>query len=126
MSAGRLLLLLVVLGVGYWLYKSQIEQTGVKRAPEEAGAPIDRARALAREADRQNAEAERLKREADSATSMGTVTENMTPNQVRALLGSPDEVISETTDSGVSRERWTYRSVGKTVLFENGIAISVQ
>jgi hypothetical protein len=126
MSAGRILLLLVVLGVGYWLYKSQIEQTSAKRAPEATGAPIDRARDLAREADRQNAEAERLKREADSGSPAGTVTENMTPDQVRALLGPPDEVISESTDSGVSRERWIYRRVGKTVVFENGIAISVQ
>ena len=125
MSAGRILLLLIVLGVGYWLYKSQIAQTSAKRAPEASGAPIVRARDLAREADRQNAEAERLKREADSGSPTGTVTENMTPDQVRALLGQPDEVTSETTDTGVSRERWTYRSVGKTVVFENGIAISL-
>ena len=125
MSAGRILLVVIVLGVGYWLYKSQIEQTGAKRAPEESGAPIDRARDLARQADRQNAEAERLKREADSGSAAG-VTENMTPDQVRALLGPPDEVTSETNESGVSRERWTYRSAGKTVVFENGVAISVQ
>lgn len=126
MSAGRILLLLIVLGVGYWLYKTQIEQTSAKRAPDESGAPIDRAREVAREAERQNAEAERMKREADSGSPAGTVTENMTPDQVRALLGPPDEVTSETTDSGVSRERWTYRSAGKTVVFENGIAISVR
>lgn len=126
MSAGRILLLLIVLGAGYWLYKSQIEQMRGKGAPAESGAPIDRAQDLARESERRNAQAERLKREADSTSPAGGVTENMTPDQVRALLGPPDEVVTETTDSGVSRERWIYRSVGKTVLFENGIAISVQ
>lgn len=66
-----------------------------------------------------------VKREADSGSPAG-VTENMTPDQVRALLGAPDEVTSETTDSGVTRERWIYRSAGKTVVFENGVATSVQ
>ncbi len=50
----------------------------------------------------------------------------MTPDQVRALLGSPDDVSTETTGSGVARETWTYRSVGKTVVFENGVAVSVR
>jgi hypothetical protein len=126
MSAGRILLLLIVLGVGYWLYKTQIEQTSAKRVPDESGAPIDRAREVAREAERQNAAARSAQSEADSASPAGRVTENMTPDQVRGLLGPPDEVTSETTDSGISRERWTYRSAGKTVVFENGIAISVR
>ena len=53
---------------------------------------------------------------------MAGVTENMTPDQVRALLGAPDEVTSD----GRAREVWTYRSVGKTVTFENGVATSVR
>lgn len=56
----------------------------------------------------------------------GTVSENMTPDQVRALLGSPDDVSSETLGSGLTRETWTYRNVGKTVVFENGVAVSVR
>ena len=50
----------------------------------------------------------------------------MTPDQVRALIGPPDDVQTETTDSGVRRETWTYRNVGKTVVFENGVATSVR
>jgi hypothetical protein len=50
----------------------------------------------------------------------------MTPEQVRAILGAPDSVDSETTESGVARERWTYRSVGKTVVFENVIAVRIE
>ena len=48
------------------------------------------------------------------------------PDQVRALLGSPDEVANETTASGGSREIWTYRSVGKSVVFENGVVAAVR
>jgi hypothetical protein len=50
----------------------------------------------------------------------------MTPDQVRALLGPPDDVTSETTEMGASRERWTYRSVGKSVVFENGIVVRIE
>lgn len=50
----------------------------------------------------------------------------MTPEQVRALLGPPDSVDSETSETGVAREKWTYRSVGKTVVFENGIVARVE
>jgi hypothetical protein len=45
---------------------------------------------------------------------------------VRALLGSPDEVTTDTTANGAPRETWHYRSVGKKVVFENGVAVSVE
>jgi hypothetical protein len=56
----------------------------------------------------------------------GSVSENMTPDQVRRLLGAPDEVTTETTGAGAARETWTYKSVGKSVVFENGVVIAVQ
>jgi hypothetical protein len=71
-----------------------------------------------------NVQTDSVGREADSPA--GTVTENMTPDQVRALLGPPTEVQTGTTDSGAPRETWVYRNVGKTVVFENGIAVSVR
>ena len=64
-------------------------------------------------------------REAEKSGSSG-VTENMTPEQVRALLGNPDDVESYATDAGKPAERWTYRQAHRTVVFENGIAVSVQ
>jgi hypothetical protein len=50
----------------------------------------------------------------------------MTTDQVRALIGPPDSVESETGENGVARERWTYRQVGKTVVFENGVVVRVE
>ena len=51
----------------------------------------------------------------------------MTPDQVRALLGAPDDVAERDHGERVgTRETWTYRNVGKTVVFENGIAVSVR
>jgi hypothetical protein len=120
----RLLLLLIAAGVVWYLVKHH----GVFSPASEGAAtanPIDRARAAASASDARTSAREAAGRDADQAGG-GTVTENMTPDQVRALLGSPDEASSETLPSGVTRETWTYRSVGKTVVFENGVAVSVR
>ncbi len=128
MSFPRLLLVLVVLAAGYWLV-TKAGLVGEKHdlAPA-TQSPLERARAAARTSDARNAQAEAAAAGAlDSAPSGGNaVSENMTPDQVRSLLGAPDSVDSSTTDTGVAIEKWTYRSVGKTVVFENGIVARVE
>ena len=120
----RLFLLLVVVGVVAYLVKSYgLFSPANSAAPQ--GGPADRARAAARASDARTSAGEAVAREADQPGG-GAVTENMTPDQVRALLGSPDDVQTDTTDGGVHRETWTYRSVGKTVVFENGVAVSIR
>jgi hypothetical protein len=121
----RLLLALLVLALGYWL----VTKSGFLHRPEgngETEAPVERARAVARQSAERSAQTQGAQREADAPAAPGVVSENMTPDQVRSLLGSPSEVRTETTDSGSRRERWTYATVGKTVVFENGIVVSVE
>ncbi|HEY3122895.1 MAG TPA: hypothetical protein VGK70_02410, partial [Thermoanaerobaculia bacterium] len=115
---GRLILLVLVLGVGFWLYKHSAGGLLGSRSTgnESASAPLDRARAAARKADERQAEADRIGREDSSTGAAGQIHENMTPSQVRALLGPPDEITSGSSDSGVPRETWLYRSVGKKVV----------
>ena len=119
----RLLLLLIAAGVVWYLVKHY----GL--SPSTGGTatanPIDRARAAATASDARTSAREAAGRDADQSGG-GYVTENMTPDQVRSLLGSPDETSTETLPSGVTRETWTYRSVGKSVVFENGIVASVR
>jgi len=127
MSLLRLLMALLVLALGYWL----ITKSGLLgHKPEEnvqTQAPVERARAVARQSAERNAETQGVQREADAAPSAGgSVSENMTPDQVRALLGSPSETRTETTDNGTRREKWIYTAVGKTVVFENGVVVSVE
>ncbi len=123
----RLILLVVVLAVGYWLFKNSAGGLLGSRTPDSASqAPIDRAREAARKADARHAEADRLGTEAAAPREAGRVHENMTPAEVRALMGAPDEVTSDTTATGAPRETWLYRSVGKKVVFENGVAVSVE
>jgi hypothetical protein len=127
MSFGRLLLVLLVLAGGFWLVRTQhlIGPAADAAGDGTTAAPTDRARAAVRASARREAQTEAAKQSLDSEPA-GTVSENMTPEQVRALLGPPDSMDSETSDSGVSREKWTYRSVGKTVVFENGIVARIE
>jgi hypothetical protein len=119
----RLLLFLIAAGVAWYLAKSYGLFSPATPA-EPKGNPIERARAAAAASDARTNAGAAIGREADQSGAAG-VTENMTPDQVRALIGPPDDVQTETTASGATRETWTYRSVGKTVVFENGVAISI-
>jgi hypothetical protein len=127
MSLARLVLALLILAFGYWL----ITKSGLLgHKPDEnveTQAPIERARAVARQSAQRSAETQGAQREADAPPAAGgAITENMTPDQVRALLGSPSEIRTETTDGGARRERWIYSAVGKNVVFENGVVVAVE
>ena len=124
----RLLLLLIVVGVVAYLVKTQgllTRSTAPDSTGERRGSPIDRARSAAAASDARTAATNAVGREADAPVG-GSVTENMTPDQDRALHGTPDDVATETMSSGGTRETWTYRNVGTTVVFENGVAVSVR
>ena|SRR5437870_7118937 len=127
MSAGRILLLLIVVGTIAWLVRSSSSHF-LAPSPSETGsaAPAERARRAARAAGARNSQTEAASHDLESQATAGSVGENMTPEQVRTLLGQPDSVDTETTDAGAARERWTYRRAGKTVLFENGIVVRVE
>ena len=126
---GRLILLVIVLAVGFWLYKNSAGGLFGSRSTstgEEASAPLDRANAAAKKANERQLEADRIGQQ-DSSTGAGTqIHENMTPSDVRALLGSPDEITTGISETGAPRDTWLYRSVGKKVIFQSGFVISVE
>jgi hypothetical protein len=126
MSLGRIILLLIALALAVWFLKSHGSFFGSPAPATAPSAPLERARAVARQSQERNAEIAGATREADSVNPGAGVSENMTPDQVRALLGPPDEIETRTSESGAPQENWIYRSVGKAVLFENGIAVSVR
>lgn len=126
MRASRLVLLLLVVGAILFLVKNYSGLLGKgSGAASETASPIERAKALRNEANRKAAEQDSAQREADKAPAAG-VTENMTLDQVRSMLGPPDEIETGTAESGRSQETWTYKSVGKKVVFENGIVVSIR
>jgi hypothetical protein len=126
MSLGRLLLVLLVLAGGLWLARTQnLFGPAASAAGDGPLSPTDRARAAARASAARNAQTEAAVQSPDAAAQAAAVTENMTREQVRALLGPPDSVDNETSDSGAGREKWTYRTAGKTVVFESGVVVRI-
>jgi hypothetical protein len=125
MRLSRLILVLLIVFVGWWLWtRSGLLSHGA--ASDAPAAPVDRARTVAAASSSRASDSGAAQREADAPVPSGSVSENMTPDQVRALLGAPDETSTETAEGGASRERWIYRSVGKTVVFENGVVVRVE
>jgi hypothetical protein len=122
----RLLVFGIALAVLWYLAKSCGLLSSGAASTGSSAAPIERARTAAAGSDARTSAGQGVAREADQPVNGGAVTENMTPDQVRALLGSPDDVSSETTATGGPREIWTYRSVGKSVVFENGVVAGVR
>ena len=125
MSMGRLLLIFLVLAGGLWLARTQ-HLFGPAADATSPAAPTDRARAAARASDARNAQTEAATKSLDSPPFGGEVAENMTPEQVRALLGPPDSVETEPSESGAGREKWIYRNAGKAVVFANGIVVRIE
>ncbi len=115
MRVGRLVLALAAIAAAFWAIRNRDSLLRRVHAPDPAAAAASRSDSALAEAGR----------EADKAQG-GGVTDNMTPDQVRSVLGTPDSVESITTDAGKAREKWIYRQAGKAVVFENGIAISVE
>jgi hypothetical protein len=125
MRLSRIILVLLVLALAWWLWtKSGIFSSG--SGGDASTAPVDRARTAAAASAARASETGQAQREADAAAPSGAISENMTPDQVRSLLGAPDETRTETSETGAARERWIYRSVGKSVVFENGVVIRVE
>jgi hypothetical protein len=127
MRASRLLLLVVALGVGAWLYLNNSKNLlQTKSEDGSASTPLERARKAAAASSSRSAETTGAQAASEATAPGAGVSENMTPDQVRALLGAPTETSSETLESGVKRETWTYRDVGKSVIFENGVVTSIR
>jgi hypothetical protein len=117
-----LLMLAVVSGLAYWIYEKRPTVSGIV---DTLTRPLLGSRAAVKESERK-----RVISEATTAISLqtrehvGMLRENMSMSEVRELLGRPDE--SET----VRKEnkilvRWTYRTARRTVLFDEGRAVSI-
>lgn len=116
MKPGRLIFWIVILAGALWLFQNRARFFATfRRGGEPAPSPT---------AARDSALSEAA-READKA-SPGGITDNMTPDQVRSVLGNPDAIEPGASDSGKPRERWIYRQAGKAVVFENGVAVGVE
>ena len=122
----RLLILVLVAGVGYWIYKDQPTVSGLV---DSIVSPLMGSRAAVKSSERN-----RLTGDATTAISeqsdaaVGTLHEGMTVSEVRELLGTADKVEEEKRkdgNKGPQRMRWTYGKVGRVLIIEEGRVVSI-
>jgi hypothetical protein len=122
MRARTVIVLVVVGGVGYWVYKSQLTVPGLV---DDLTRPLMGSKAAVKES-----EYKRVLSVAVPAAPEGervstqTIREGMKSAEVEELLGKPERV-EPFEEYGHSRLRWTYVRDGRVIVFENGRVFSI-
>jgi hypothetical protein len=118
----RLILVALVVGIGYWIYKDRPTASGII---DSLTNPLLGSKAAVKESERN-----RVVGDASAVTSeqtdaaVGTLREGMTQYEVRELLGNPDK-IDEEKAVGVTRVRWTYTRHHRELVLEDGRVVSI-
>ena len=118
----RLLLLALLAAIGYWFYR---DRPTLSEFVDDLTRPLLGSKAAVKESERKRVigdAAAVIGQQSDE--SVGTLREGMTPTEVRDLLGPPDRIETLSSRDPV-RIRWTYRVAKRTVLFEDGLVISI-
>jgi hypothetical protein len=128
MSFRQLRKLLLFIGVGalaVWLYKTRPTVSGFI---DDITGPLLKSNAAVKESEYKRVVAEAVPAISQSEEiALGTLHNGMTDAEVRDLIGRADQVDS-VSENGVERVRWTYKRLGRTLLFEERrvVSISVQ
>lgn len=117
-----LLLLLLVGGAAYWIYRARPTVAGLV---DDITRPLFSSKAAVKESEHKRLEAEAMPvMQGDIDVAIGMLKEKMSTREVRELLGSPDET-EEIREEGKPRVRWTYRRAARTLVFEDGRLLSI-
>ena len=118
----NLLLLALVAGIGYWIYRDRPTLSGIV---DTLTSPLLGSRAAVKSSERN-----RVVGDASTAISeqvegrIGSVREGMSGADVRELLGDPDKIEKASAD-GVTRATWTYKQAGRIVTLANDRVVSI-
>jgi hypothetical protein len=122
MKARTVVLLVVVGGAGYWVYKSHLTVPGLV---DDLTHPLMGSKAVVKESEHKRVmslavpaapEGERV--------STQTIREGMKKAEIEELLGKPERV-EPFEENRHHRLRWTYVRDGRVIVFENGRVISI-
>jgi hypothetical protein len=124
----RLLMVALVAGAGYWIYKDQPTVNGLV---DSITSPL-----LGSHAAVKSSERNRVTGDATTAileqsdVAVGALREGMTTAEVRELLGEPERIEREkSTDKNRNkwspRLRWVYGKIGRVLIIEDGRVVSV-
>ena len=118
----KVLLIALVAGVAYWIYKDRPTLSGIV---DSITNPLLGSRAAVKSSERN-----RVVGDASTAISeqtelpVGSLREGMTAREVTELLGNPESRQNEVVD-GVERVRWNYTSAHRTLTFQDGRLVSI-
>jgi hypothetical protein len=123
MKGRKLLLLALVVGIGYWIYRTRPTVSGIV---DDLTRPIFGSKAAVKESEHKRVEAEAAPAVGkDETVPVGTLKEGMKADEVRDLVGRPDE-IEQFKEDGVEKVRWTYRRLGRVLVLRDGRVVSIE
>jgi hypothetical protein len=118
----RLILLALIAGVGYWIYKDRPTPGGLI---DSLTNPLMGSKAAVESSERNRVVGEAstaLSEQTDA--SVGALHEGMGTSEVREILGDPSSIEEETV-AGVHRSRWTYKRLHRVLVFQDGKIVSI-
>jgi hypothetical protein len=123
MRARTVVVLVIVGGLSYWLYKSQMT---VSDFVDSLTRPLMSSKAAVKESEHKRVIAAAAPAGTDGErVSTQTIREGMKRAEVEELLGKPERV-EPFEEDGHSRVRWTYFRAGRIVIFEGGRVVSIE
>ena len=122
MKARTVVILVVVGGVAYWIYRDQPTVSGLV---EGLTRPLMGSKAAVKESEDRRVMSEAVPAAPEGEqVSTQTIREGMKADEVREILGKPEKIEPLEKD-GRSRVRWTYLRTGRVVVFEGGRVVSI-
>jgi hypothetical protein len=119
---GKLFLVALVGGAAYWVYRTRPTVSGFV---DDITQPLFRSKAAVEESEHKRVVAEAAPAAGrDEEVAIGTLREKMTGNEVRSLIGPPDET-EEFREDGVMKMRWTYRRLGRVLVLRDNRVVSI-
>lgn len=118
----RLILVAVVVGVVYWIYKDRPTTSGLI---DSLINPLMGSKAAVESSERNRVVGEATTAVTDQTeATVATLHEGMTTSEVREALGDPDKTEQEKVD-GVRQTRWTYTRLHRELVLRDGRLVSI-
>jgi hypothetical protein len=119
----NLLILAVVAGVGYWIYKDRPTLGGIV---DTLTGPLMRSKTAVKTSEDNRAVGDQSAAVFQDQTELpvGSLREGLKTAEVRDLMGSPDRITRSTRD-GKETVSWDYERARRTVVFQDGRAVSI-
>jgi len=121
MRVRTLVVFLLIVGAGYWIYKTHSTVSGFV---DKLTSPLMRSKPVVKESEHKRIMAEAVPAPEGEEVPLAPVKEGMTTAEVKELLGTPERV-EWFQEKKRERLRWTYLRAGRDIVFEDGRVVSI-